>query len=972
MAESSSSNQAIVETGAAVAATPGEMPATLPPVMHDANGVPVVDLRGAPGKDGAFVVVDGELVIRLADGTEWPVSTSGDEAEIVLQLADQAFVGASAVAAALESFDTALPVAELTETALREAGAFPASAVETVAAPQGEAPANVEERVAEEEPVEPVSGGAAFRTLELVSLGETLSPTMQLDPTSLGQDDGARGPGTPPDARSTAAGAIAINLAPVAGNDSATTSERQSVEIDILGNDRDPNKNDDIELVDVDTTGLVGDVTVNPDGSLSYDPNGQFTHLGKGETATERFTYTVVDSQGATDTATVEVTVTGVNDTPIAVDDTVVTDERTVVALDLLSNDSDPDTNDTLAIAAVDTAGLAGILGLLPDGSLAYSPNGAFTHLGLGEQAIDTFLYAVADQHGAFSIAEVSVLIAGVNDAPIATDDLVVVSEDGEGRFDALANDIDPDTNDTLRVTSLHSLGNSHGQRWINHDGTITYRPFGAYEYLGEGEIAYQQFGYTVADQHGAADTGVVTVAVVGKNDAPVANDDHATTDEKSPIILDIFANDFDVDLNDIVVVTNIDASSLQGQLFITPEDTLGYDPNGQFLHLGVGEQAIERFTYTLTDQHGASSTATVEVTVTGVNDAPTAVTDAFVGFENVGFYAPIDALLANDFDVDGDHFAFAGLGPAVNGEVSLTPDGYVVFKPFADYTGDASFQYAIQDEYGAFGFGEVDVHVREIAPGDIQFESLSWFSGVSEASTSVAADGTTLIDTYTEIGAIAATGMTIGGMPFFTAMLTGILQGVISVAIGPDSAPIVDGAVVGDLDLQIETSPIFTGLGGDVYDTLLAAVQGPGQPQQASAPTTLPDLGDLSLESALQELLGDAIEMIDLGDMSAGISGFGIGDAAATAFGDGTFYLDIAGLISGAVTVPGANDDTPLVDAELFGEFAGVAAIDIRDGLAVLADGSLDGDFQASVAPTGIDSGFAVGALVTEEAIAA
>ena len=154
MAESSSSNQAIVETGAAVVATPGELPATLPPVVHDANGVPVVDLREAPGKDGAFVVVDGELVIRLADGTEWPVSTNGTSGEIVLQLADQAFVGASAVAAALESFDTALPVAELAETALREAGAFPASAVETVATetvatPQGEAPAEgaAEDRV---------------------------------------------------------------------------------------------------------------------------------------------------------------------------------------------------------------------------------------------------------------------------------------------------------------------------------------------------------------------------------------------------------------------------------------------------------------------------------------------------------------------------------------------------------------------------------------------------------------------------------------------------------------------------------------------------------------------------------------------------------------------------------------------------------------------------------------------------------
>ena len=62
--------------------------------------------------------------------------------------------------------------------------------------------------------------------------------------------------------------------------------------------------------------GLAGRVIVNADGSLNYDPNGQFTHLGKGETATERFTYKIADQQGATDKATVEVTITGVNDTP--------------------------------------------------------------------------------------------------------------------------------------------------------------------------------------------------------------------------------------------------------------------------------------------------------------------------------------------------------------------------------------------------------------------------------------------------------------------------------------------------------------------------------------------------------------------------------------------------------------------------------------------------------------------------------
>ncbi len=606
MAESSSSNQAIVETGAAVVATSGEMPATLPPVVHDANGVPVVDLREAPGKDGAFIVVDGELVIRLADGTEWPVSTNGAAAEIVLQLADQVFVSTSMVEAALESFDTALPVAELAETAVREAGAFPASAIETVAAetvatPQGEASASAAEGVAEVEAGagEPVSGGAAFRAFELGSIGQGLSPTMQLDPTSLGRNEGERAFGTPLDdglrgSGATTSGSIAVNFAPIAKGDSATTSERETVEIDVLRNDRDPNAKDSIKLVDVDTTGLAGRVIVNADGSLNYDPNGQFTHLGKGETATERFTYKIADLQGATDKATVEVTITGVNDAPVAADDQAVTTERTPVAIDALTNDTDPDSNDTLRIVSVDTAGLKGTAVLQANGTIAYDPNGQFTHLGKGEHATETFSYTVADQHGALSTADVTVRIEGVNDAPVAVDDVVEVSEDGEVRFDALANDFDPDSNDTMRViNAVHSLGDSQGQRWVNHDGTVTYRPFGAYEHLGEGEIAYQEFGYTVADQHGATDTGIVTVAIVGENDAPVAVDDVVEVSEDGEVRFDALANDFDPDSNDTIQVIGVHSlGDSQGQRWVNHDGTITYRPFGAFDHLGEGEVA--------------------------------------------------------------------------------------------------------------------------------------------------------------------------------------------------------------------------------------------------------------------------------------------------------------------------------------------------------------------------------------------
>jgi VCBS repeat-containing protein len=121
-----------------------------------------------------------------------------------------------------------------------------------------------------------------------------------------------------------------VNDAPQAVDDTAATDEDTPFSADaaaglIRPNDTDV-ENDPLAIVAVNGDGAaVGEtvslpsgalVTVHPDGSWSYDPNGRFEYLAEGETATDSFTYTVSDGNGATDTATVTVTVRGVNDAP--------------------------------------------------------------------------------------------------------------------------------------------------------------------------------------------------------------------------------------------------------------------------------------------------------------------------------------------------------------------------------------------------------------------------------------------------------------------------------------------------------------------------------------------------------------------------------------------------------------------------------------------------------------------------------
>ena len=90
---------------------------------------------------------------------------------------------------------------------------------------------------------------------------------------------------------------------PVAEDDSASTGAETPTTINLTANDTDPDVNDDLEILTIDTTGTQGTVTINPDDdSVNYDPNGAFVGLADGETATDTFTYTVTDGNGGTDT----------------------------------------------------------------------------------------------------------------------------------------------------------------------------------------------------------------------------------------------------------------------------------------------------------------------------------------------------------------------------------------------------------------------------------------------------------------------------------------------------------------------------------------------------------------------------------------------------------------------------------------------------------------------------------------------
>ncbi|PQO37940.1 hypothetical protein C5Y98_07550 [Blastopirellula marina] len=213
-------------------------------------------------------------------------------------------------------------------------------------------------------------------------------------------------------------------------------------------------------------------VTINADGSLSFDPTGKYDSLAEGETAVETVSYTATDATSGTSTADVEITIAGINDAPVATDDAFATESDTALTLTLdgvLANDTDVDNGDTKTITAVN--GVAedvgqsivlesgAVLTLNADGSMTFDPNGQFEDL--AEPATVSFSYTMADSHGLTSEANVVVTIsapsgvANENAAPIntvpgqqATDNATpIVFDEGNGNAISVS---DPDAADAM------------------------------------------------------------------------------------------------------------------------------------------------------------------------------------------------------------------------------------------------------------------------------------------------------------------------------------------------------------------------------------------------------------------------------------------------------------------------------------------------------------------------------------------
>jgi VCBS repeat-containing protein len=418
---------------------------------------------------------------------------------------------------------------------------------------------------------------------------------------------------------------------PVAGADAAVTSEDAPVTFDLLANDSDPD-GDALTLASVSTGGLKGTVSLGAGGAVTYRPGAEHQGLGAGESTTETFTYLVQDQALNTTRGTATVTITGVNDAPVASGDrfTIGEDDgaRDVTAL-LLSNDRDPDRSDVLTISDVQGVSASGAtIRLSPNGQVSYDPGKVFQSLGAGETATDTFSYTVRDPSGALSTATATVTIQGAADEEGPVLPLLIMEDQvSENLLDQLAEAFG-----VVRVTGVSTQG-TLGDVALSANGEVLTFSTENLDHLLADSTTLTRFSWTGVTAGGAAKSGSFEVYVGGEYDPITAVADSVTATEgvtTGNLWTTLLSNDIDPEgAVHTRLIIGVDTAGTVG--------AVQYDRDAKSLvyvapDLAPGETLIDTFRYTAHDApgpNGFETTAVVTVTVTGGSNGASAVSVA-------------------------------------------------------------------------------------------------------------------------------------------------------------------------------------------------------------------------------------------------------------------------------------------------------------------------------------------------------
>jgi VCBS repeat-containing protein len=469
-------------------------------------------------------------------------------------------------------------------------------------------------------------------------------------------------------------------------------------------------------------------------------------------TSARTVTYQARDTGGFGTPDTHAITITPVDDPPGAVSNAATFNEDDPAAAVLvLGNDTDPD-GGPKSIASV-TQPPNGTVVITGGGTgLTYKPNANYCNSPPGTSP-DAFTYTLSPGG---STATVSISVVCINDNPVVhttAGSLAYTENDPATAIDTGLTVTDPDagamitgatvaitanfagSQDVLALTGVH-VGITAGPQIGNTltlSGTATPAAYQAalrdvtYANTSEGPSTLARtVTFTVTDDTALSGSATRGITVAAVNDPPSAVNDSGTTNEDTPLNVaapGVLANDTDVDPGDTKTVVRLNGTTTLTQALpsgasvtINANGSYTYNPLTAFQNLSTGQSASDSFTYTMADGAGAQSTATVNLTINGVSDAPVAVADTFNAIGNTGLFVGTTrpatqagkeitgSVLSNDTDPDTPPANLVA-EPVTNapttlgGTITIEADGNFTYQPKAGDTGVTdTFTYRVCD----------------------------------------------------------------------------------------------------------------------------------------------------------------------------------------------------------------------------------------------------------------------------------
>jgi hypothetical protein len=366
---------------------------------------------------------------------------------------------------------------------------------------------------------------------------------------------------------------VTVNTAHQATAQAVTTAEDTAVAITLTG-------------TNPSGTPLTYAVASGPaNGSLSGTPPDLTYTPAANYSGSDSFTFTASDGTADSAPATVSLSVTPVNDAPLATDQSRTTAEDTAVAITLVGTDPD---GDPLTYAVVTGPTNGSLSGSAPN--LTYTP-------ALNYSGSDSFTFKVNDGTVDSATATVSLTVTPVNDTPLATAKSVTTVEDTPVAITLAGTDaeVSPLTYAVVAPPANGSLSGSAPN--------LTYTP--AANYNGS-----DSFTFKVNDGTVDSATATVSLTVTSVNDAPLATAKSVTTAEDIAVAITLAATDAEGSPLTYAVVTAPANGTLSGTA-----PNLTYTPAANY-------NGSDSFTFKVNDGTVDSATATVSLTVTPVNDA--------------------------------------------------------------------------------------------------------------------------------------------------------------------------------------------------------------------------------------------------------------------------------------------------------------------------------------------------------------